>query len=714
MRGLAGAPSLHPELEDVYDAIETPRARRSDVPILDEAAARRYLDEVRARALEALARADLSDDADPLTARGFVFDLVAQHEAQHTETILQCLQMLPPGRYAPPARRPLPAPAGPAGGWVEIAGGAFAMGAPEGPFAYDCERPVHRREVAPFRIARDPVTCGEHLAFMEDGGYRRRELWTAAGWEWREQEQVDAPLYWEPDGDGGWLDRSFDRREPVEPERVLCHVSAHEADAHAAWAGARLPDGGRVGARGPGRTGRPGGGEPRPARVRARRARRLPGGPERVPRHARRRLGVDVDAPSRATRASAPSRTPSTPRSSSGRATGCCAAARGPPSRSPRGSSSATGTCPSGARSSRGCGWRGTPRERPEASAARSPPRRRRRVRSGVELLPRPFRLDVHPRGAGRGLADDALAGLAASPKCAAAQALLRRARLRALRAHHAAARVLPEPHRAADPAPRRRRRRRPPRCRRAGGAGLGGVAQDRAPCSTRCATRGRSSATCPSTSAPRRSSPRRPAPGRGLPRARAPRGRGRLLAPPPGGAAAGAPRRAPGRLPRRDDRQPRAGASATPFLRSVAGLMDDDDLLLVGTDLAGDADRIRAAYDDAEGVTAAVQPQPAARAEPRARRRLRPRRLRARRRSTTRGRRGSRCACAPARRQLVRLAALGMEVGFADGEEMRTEISCKFTRASVAEMYAEAGLRLLEWHEDPRGWFAVSLARRA
>jgi gamma-glutamyl hercynylcysteine S-oxide synthase len=89
VRRLTGAPSLHPELEDVYDAIETPRARRSEAPILGEAAARRYLDEVRARALDALARADLSDDAEPLTAGGFVFDLVAQHEAQHTETVLQ-------------------------------------------------------------------------------------------------------------------------------------------------------------------------------------------------------------------------------------------------------------------------------------------------------------------------------------------------------------------------------------------------------------------------------------------------------------------------------------------------------------------------------------------------------------------------------------------------------------------------------------------------
>jgi len=62
---------------------------------------------------------------------------------------------------------------------------------------------------------------------------------------------------------------------------------------------------------------------------------------------------------------------------------------------------------------------------------------------------------------------------------------------------------------------------------------------------------------------------------------------------------------------------------------------------------------------------------------------------------------------------QRVRVAALGMEVRFAAGE-MRTEISCKFTRGTVAAMYAGAGLRLLEWHEDPRGWFAVSLARLA
>ena len=152
--------------------------------------------------------------------------------------------------------------------------------------------------------------------------------------------------------------------------------------------------------------------------------------------------------------------------------------------------------------------------------------------------------------------------------------------------------------------------------------------------------------------------------------------------------------------------------AQRTPFLRSVAGLMEEGDVLLVGTDLAGDPDRIRAAYDDAAGVTAEFNLNLLRRMN----RELGadfdldafthvavydpgPPWIEMRLRSVG--------------RQVVRLDALGMTAEFADGEEMRTEISCKFTRASVAAMYADAGLALAEWHEDPRGWFAVSLARR-
>ena len=153
--------------------------------------------------------------------------------------------------------------------------------------------------------------------------------------------------------------------------------------------------------------------------------------------------------------------------------------------------------------------------------------------------------------------------------------------------------------------------------------------------------------------------------------------------------------------------------AERAPFLRTVAGLMDDDDIFLLGTDLAGDPGRIVPAYDDAQGVTALFNLNllsvlnrelgadfDHAAFEHVAVYESDPARIEMRLRST--------------RAQSVRFAALDMVAHFAAGEEMRTEISCKFTRAEVAAMYADAGLRLVEWDEDPEGWFAVSLARRA
>lgn len=242
-RRIAGRPPLHPELDDVYDAFETPRTRRGDVAILDAPATHDYLRIVRESSLEALAGADLGDGAEPLLESGLVFEMVAEHEAQHTETVLQAMQMLPAGAYRPPRRHAVPAGAGEeAGGeWCEIPAGAFAMGAADDGFAYDCERPRHERALEAFLIARDPVTAGEWIDFIDDDGYGRPELWTDAGWAWRAAEGATAPLYWERDGEGGWLARAFDRIAPVEADAPVCHISAHEADAFARWAGCRLP-----------------------------------------------------------------------------------------------------------------------------------------------------------------------------------------------------------------------------------------------------------------------------------------------------------------------------------------------------------------------------------------------------------------------------------------------------------------------------------------
>jgi iron(II)-dependent oxidoreductase len=148
--------------------------------------------------------------------------MLLAHEHQHTETMLQLLQMVEgyePVRSDPgPASEPISA--GPE--LVLVAGGLHEVGAPPAGFAYDNERPRHQVELPPFEIDRTPVTNGTYLEFMEDTG-------------------AQPPMYWERDGGGGWLRTAMGRADPVDPDHPVVHVSWHEADAFARWAGKRLP-----------------------------------------------------------------------------------------------------------------------------------------------------------------------------------------------------------------------------------------------------------------------------------------------------------------------------------------------------------------------------------------------------------------------------------------------------------------------------------------
>ncbi len=236
---LGGMRSLYPELQRTYDAFETPRSSRTEVPLLGRVECERYLAQVQDRTLEVLDRIDMHADV-PLAENGFVFDLVAQHEAQHTETVLQTLQLFDAGEYRPP-RSPASHAAVAARGRVEIAGGDVAVGSDNRAFTYDCERPRHHVHLAPYAMSRTQVTNAEHVAFIEDGGYERQELWSRDGWSWRCANGVNAPLYWRRGDGGAWLTRSFDEYRPVEADHPVCHVSLYEAQAHATWAGARLP-----------------------------------------------------------------------------------------------------------------------------------------------------------------------------------------------------------------------------------------------------------------------------------------------------------------------------------------------------------------------------------------------------------------------------------------------------------------------------------------
>jgi iron(II)-dependent oxidoreductase len=233
----SGRKPLRPDLMEVYDATETPRAGRGDLPYLRRPEALEYMEQVRDRALRVLDAMDLSPGLGDLHAGGFLWELLVQHEHQHNETMLQCLQLAAPGVYSPPRRALPPAPASPPRGMALVEGGRFEMGDAGIWFAYDNERPRHEVELAAFEIDRLPVTNGDYAEFARDGGYARPELWTAAGWKWRTRGGIERPLYWSADGS----ERRFDRVTDIDPARPVMHVCWYEADAFARWAGKRLP-----------------------------------------------------------------------------------------------------------------------------------------------------------------------------------------------------------------------------------------------------------------------------------------------------------------------------------------------------------------------------------------------------------------------------------------------------------------------------------------
>ncbi len=231
-------------LDRLYDPLVTPRAQRRDLPLPTTAETRRAMDEVRRQANEVLSRkAGARPAPGGLLQDGFLVHMVAQHEAQHGETVLQAIALREDLPYLPvfvEEVRPAPTAAGGLEEDVLVPAGAFMMGTDDRAWAYDNERPAHLVEVPAFRMDVAAVTSGQYLRFIEDGGYRRRELWTDDGWRWCQHERAEAPRHWRREA-RRWSQVVFGRPMPLDPGRPVVHVSWYEADAYARWAGKRLP-----------------------------------------------------------------------------------------------------------------------------------------------------------------------------------------------------------------------------------------------------------------------------------------------------------------------------------------------------------------------------------------------------------------------------------------------------------------------------------------
>jgi len=173
-----------------------------------------------------------------------LIELGCHHEQQHQELLLtDILHLFDQSPLKPAYRDPQPLGVAADPGearFVGFDGGIVEIGRDGDGFAFDCEGPRHRALLHPPALAHRPITNGEWVAFIEDGGYETPSLWLSDGWAWVQKETVKAPLYWQQ-GEQGWTRFGLDGRQPVNPAAPVTHISLYEADAYASWAGARLP-----------------------------------------------------------------------------------------------------------------------------------------------------------------------------------------------------------------------------------------------------------------------------------------------------------------------------------------------------------------------------------------------------------------------------------------------------------------------------------------
>ena len=236
------------------------RSSFSRPPLADILAYRQHVDQAIASLLSAPLLSFRSEAEESLFASNQQdiltrLTLGLEHEQQHLELIATDIKHalftnpLKPA-YATSSASPDPSSPSPAASFTSFPGGLTQIGLTPDPtdprdFAFDNETPRHTVYLEPFQIANRLVTVREYLAFLDDNGYTRPELWLSEGWSTMRAEAWQAPLYWTRDSQApsGWSIFTLHGTQPLDAllDTPVCHLSLFEADAYARWSGFRLP-----------------------------------------------------------------------------------------------------------------------------------------------------------------------------------------------------------------------------------------------------------------------------------------------------------------------------------------------------------------------------------------------------------------------------------------------------------------------------------------
>jgi len=237
-----GEPSPSAVYDRLFTPTDIPKPNRVHLPARAEILA--YLHTVRERVLAFLERVDCGSNH-PLLKDASIFKMLIQHEEQHTETILLILHLLAANRYDSS-----PSPVSGEGrgeglprqnDMVLVPAGLFLMGSNQAADTLDNERPQQAVFVKEFLLDRYPVTNQDFLQFVMGGGYHDRSCWSPEGWQWREQNAIEHPLYWRKQSGGHWLEVGLRHPRPLTLQHPVMGVSWYEADAYARFVGKRLP-----------------------------------------------------------------------------------------------------------------------------------------------------------------------------------------------------------------------------------------------------------------------------------------------------------------------------------------------------------------------------------------------------------------------------------------------------------------------------------------